>query len=113
MKLRLVIVHSPATLTLILEGRRIAPGTSWGRKVRTPKGAMPRNPGEPTQEGSPTGYTREAMPRGIPTDSATEKKPPGLCWGCRPRHEGWALAPSKWFAAGGYQAGLGKGEKVG
>ena len=34
----------PAILPAILEGRRIAPGASRGRKVRTPKGAMPRNP---------------------------------------------------------------------
>ena len=31
---------------------------------------MPRNP-EIIR-----GYTREAMPRGVPTDSATENKPP-------------------------------------
>ncbi len=30
---------------MVLEGRRIASGASRGRKVRTPKGAMPRNPG--------------------------------------------------------------------
>jgi len=29
---------------LVLEGRRIAPGASPGRKVRTPQGATPRNP---------------------------------------------------------------------
>jgi len=31
---------------VILEGRRIAPVplAGWGRKVRTPQGAMPRNP---------------------------------------------------------------------
>jgi hypothetical protein len=34
-----------ATLSLVLEGRRIASGASRERKVRTPKGAMPRNPG--------------------------------------------------------------------
>src|SRR5882672_8077813 len=33
------------TMPLILEGRRIASGASRGRKVRTPEGAMPRNPG--------------------------------------------------------------------
>ena len=31
-------------LPLVLEGRRIAPGASRGRKVRTPLGAMPHNP---------------------------------------------------------------------
>jgi len=31
------------TFQLILEGRRIAPGASLGRKVRAPQGAMPRN----------------------------------------------------------------------
>jgi len=36
------------------------------------------------------GYTREGMPRGILTDSATENKPPGTC-----------------------SHGFGKGEKVG
>ncbi len=30
---------------MILEGWRIAPGASRGRKVRTPQGATPRNPG--------------------------------------------------------------------
>src|ERR1039458_3318547 len=30
---------------MVLEGRRIASGASRGRKVRTPKGAMPRNSG--------------------------------------------------------------------
>ena len=30
--------------SLILEGRGIAPDESRGRKVRTPQGAMPRNP---------------------------------------------------------------------
>ena len=30
---------------MVLEGRRIASGASRERKVRTPKGAMPRNPG--------------------------------------------------------------------
>ena len=30
---------------MVLEGRRIAPGASRGRKVRTPQGVMPRNPG--------------------------------------------------------------------
>jgi len=47
---------------------RIRPGR---RKVRTPKGAMPRN------RDFDRGYTREATPRGVPTDSATENKPPG------------------------------------
>src|SRR6266704_1109516 len=32
-------------ITLVLEGRRIAPGASRGRKVRTPQDAMLRNPG--------------------------------------------------------------------
>ena len=31
-------------LPVVLEGRRIAPGASRGRKVRTPLGAMPHNP---------------------------------------------------------------------
>jgi hypothetical protein len=30
-------------ILLVLEGRRIAPGASRGRKVRTPQGVMPRN----------------------------------------------------------------------
>jgi hypothetical protein len=30
-------------LQMVLEGRRIAPGASRGRKVRTPQGAMLRN----------------------------------------------------------------------
>ena len=35
----------PGILVMVLEGRRIAPGASPGRKVRTPQGAMLRNPG--------------------------------------------------------------------
>ena len=31
-------------LWMVLEGRRIAPGASRGRKVRTPQGTTPRNP---------------------------------------------------------------------
>ncbi len=34
-----------ARLGMVLEGRRTAFGASQKRKVRTPKGAMPRNPG--------------------------------------------------------------------
>ena len=42
---RLVIFPASGMLTAVLEGRRIAPGASRGRKVRTPQGVMPRNPG--------------------------------------------------------------------
>src|SRR4029077_7741650 len=56
---------------LILEGRRIAldpPGP--GRKVRTPQGAMPRNPGSARD-------TRGRAPRNRgSTESATENRPP-------------------------------------
>jgi len=38
----LVITLLMDIIRLVLEGRRIAPGASRGRKVRTPKGAMPR-----------------------------------------------------------------------
>ena len=38
-------LHFAARLLMVLEGRRTASGASRGRKVRTPKGAMPRNPG--------------------------------------------------------------------
>ena len=41
-------LRNPAALIilkLVLEGRRIAPGASPGRKVRTPQGVMPRNSG--------------------------------------------------------------------
>jgi len=41
---RLVIFPVSGMLALVLEGWRIAPGASRGRKVRTPLGAMPRNP---------------------------------------------------------------------
>ena len=40
---------------------------------------MPRNlkpPIPPQREKRTSGYTRETMPRGIPTESATEKIPP-------------------------------------
>ena len=43
--LSLVTRHLPLYIGSVLEGRRIASGASRGRKVRTPKGAMPRNPG--------------------------------------------------------------------
>jgi hypothetical protein len=36
---------------------------------------MPRNPKLLAQAGA-VGYTREVTPRGVPTDSATENKPP-------------------------------------
>ena len=58
------------SLSLISEGRRIAPGASPGRKVRTPQGAMPRNPV------FRPGYTREGLAKAVSTDSATENKPP-------------------------------------
>src|ERR1035438_412002 len=41
---RLEYFLNSVSLTLVLEGRRIAFGASRKRKVRTPKGAMPRNP---------------------------------------------------------------------
>ena len=40
----LSVLHFAARLGMVLEGRRIAPFERTGRKVRTPKGAMPRNP---------------------------------------------------------------------
>ncbi|MDB6025707.1 MAG: hypothetical protein JWM68_1930, partial [Verrucomicrobiales bacterium] len=39
----LVFPIGGCNLRLILERRRIAPGASWGRKVRTPQSTMPRN----------------------------------------------------------------------
>ena len=43
----LSVLHFAARLAMVLEGRRIASGATAGRrrKVRTPKGAMPRNSG--------------------------------------------------------------------
>jgi hypothetical protein len=38
-------LYFAARLPMVLEGRRIASGASRERKVRTPKGVMPRNPG--------------------------------------------------------------------
>src|SRR5262245_10995973 len=57
--------------SLILEGRRTAPGASRGRKVRTPQGAMPRNP-DPVGDirGRPG---REACRRTVPQ----KLRPPG------------------------------------
>ncbi len=43
--LRLSGLRFAARLGMVLEGRRTAFGASQKRKVRTPKGAMPRNPG--------------------------------------------------------------------
>ena len=48
----LSVLRFAARLDMVLEGRRIASGASRGRKVRTPEGAMPRNPG------LSAGYTR-------------------------------------------------------
>jgi len=66
----LLYTHSPITLAVILGRRRIASRASGRRKVRTPQGAMPRNPDFDRE------YTREAEPRGSSTESATENKPP-------------------------------------
>ena len=41
----LSVLHFAARLDMVLEGRRTASGASRERKVRTPKGAVPRNPG--------------------------------------------------------------------
>ena len=59
---------------MVLEGRRIASGASRGRKVRTPKGAMPRNSGSfgwDTRGRTPT-FCRGS------TDSATENQTAGV-----------------------------------
>jgi len=53
----------------VLEGWRIASSASSGRKVRTPQGAIPRNP---SQDGIRAGNPEQS---GL-TDSATENKPP-------------------------------------
>ena len=49
--LRLLSACPACIFTSVLEGRRIAPAraSGWGRKVRTPQGAMPRNLEPPAQ----------------------------------------------------------------
>ena len=59
-------------LVLVLEGRRIASGASWKRKVRTPKGAMPRNPG------CLAGIDAGGKLKDFSTESATENRPPAF-----------------------------------
>ena len=66
----LSVLHFAARLDMVLEGRRTASGASRERKVRTPKGAMPRNPGlfgRDTRGRTPT-FCRGS------TDSATENQ---------------------------------------
>ena len=54
-------------LTVVLEGRRIAPGASRGRKVRTPSGAMLRNP-------SPFDWDTRRRQVGRPADGKCHRK---------------------------------------
>src|ERR1041384_8380438 len=77
--------QSAVRLPAILEGRRIAPGASRGRKVRTPKGAMPRNPA--------TGYTRAGRPRGLPTERAPENDTARVSQETRVRVKRWGKSP--------------------
>ncbi len=71
---------------LILEGRRIASGASRGRKVRTPQGAMPRNPG------LRAGDTRGRKAECLPTESATETQTAAGFWP-EARVKRWGKSP--------------------
>ena len=72
--------HYPACYTLrqILEGRRIASVRFGGpgRKVRTPKGAMPRNPASLASAGALLTIHAGGTLQGVSTESATENIPP-------------------------------------
>ncbi len=70
----LSVLRVAARLGMVLEGRRTASGASRTRKVRTPKGAMPRNPGP---SGRDTRGRTPAVCRGS-TDSATENQTAGV-----------------------------------
>jgi len=59
-------------LLTVLEGWRIAPGASWGRKVRTPQGTTLRNPV------FTIGIHSGGRLQGLPTDSATENRQPAV-----------------------------------
>ncbi len=70
----LSVLRFAVRLVMVLEGRRTAFGASQKRKVRTPKGAMPRNPGLCGRD------TRGRTPmfhQGS-TDSATENQTAGV-----------------------------------
>ena len=67
---RLRIGRKSIMLWTVLEGWRIAPGASRGRKVRTPQGATPRNPI------LAIGIHAGSRFQGRPTDSATENRQP-------------------------------------
>jgi len=63
-----------AILSLVLEGRRIAPGASRERKVRTPKGAMPRNSVAAVYDRRKTKIHAGGRLKDLLTDSATENQ---------------------------------------
>ncbi len=112
-------VREGSILPLVLEGRRIAPGASRGRKVRTPKGAMPRNLGAPSQEGGPRDtrgrQCREACRRTVPQKTNRPALPEAA--GKAEHQCVWTAGlGSQWLvlgSAGWPQEGLGKGEKAG
>ena len=64
---RLSCLTEGRMFALVLEGRRTASGASRGRKVRTPQGAMPRNPAS-----NGAGIHAGGTLQGVSTDSATE-----------------------------------------
>ena len=59
---------------LVLEGRRTASGASRGRKVRTPKGAMPRNSVAAVYDRRKTKIHAGGRLKDLSTDSATENQ---------------------------------------
>ena len=73
-KPRLSVLHFAARLDMVLEGRRIAPGASRERKVRTPKGAMPRNSVAAVYDRRKTKIHAGGKLKDFLTDSATENQ---------------------------------------
>ena len=63
---------------MVLEGRRIASDASRERKVRTPKGAMPRNSVAAVYDRRKTKIHAGGELKGFPTDSATENQTAGV-----------------------------------
>ena len=70
----LSVLHFAARLGMVLEGRRTASGASRKRKVRTPKGAMPRNSVAAVYDRRKTKIHAGGKLKDFPTDSATENQ---------------------------------------
>ena len=70
----LSVLHFAARLGMVLEGRRIASFERAGRKVRTPKGAMPRNSVAAVYDHRKTKIHAGGRLKDLLTDSATENQ---------------------------------------